>query len=284
MNRINFSSNALIYNALLFVIAILVAPILSADPESDREKFQSFFSNKFSTIDFDEFGNGVYAIDPESRSQWQAIEEFPPYEFAIEEGEKLFKTPFGTGRSYADCLPNSGIGIAHTYPKFDPRNLVVVTLAQELNTCRLRNREQPLPWGKGDLALILAYLASTSRGEEIKVTIPSDSALKAYEKGKKLYYSRTGQLNIACAHCHVDNAGKRIRADILSPALGQTSHFPVYRSRWGEVGTLHRRFAECSELSRAKAFELQGEEYRNLEYFLSYMSNGIEANGPGARK
>ena len=28
----------------------------------------------------------------------------------------------------------------------------------------------------------------------------------------------------------------------------------------------------------------QGEEYRNLEYFLTYMSNGMEVNGPGARK
>jgi len=271
-------------NATLTLIIGLLSFNLLADPASDKEKFQNFFSKKFPSIEFNEFANGVYAIDPESRAQWKDIEEFPPYVFAIEEGEKLFKTPFITGRTYADCLPDRGIGIAHTYPRFNVRKNQVVTLAQELNTCRQFNREEPLPWGRGDLALILAYLASTSRGKEISITISNAASEDAYNKGKKLYYSRTGQLNISCAHCHVDNAGKRIRADILSPALGQTSHFPVYRARWGEMGTLHRRFAECSELSRAKAFPLQSEEYRNLEYFLSYMGNGIEANGPGARK
>ena len=47
---------------------------------------------------------------------------------------------------------------------------------------------------------------------------------------------------------------------------------------------LHGRFAGCVRDVRAKPFELQSLEYRNLEYFLSYMSNGLEFNGPGARK
>jgi sulfur-oxidizing protein SoxA len=35
---------------------------------------------------------------------------------------------------------------------------------------------------------------------------------------------------------------------------------------------------------RAKPYKPQGEEYSDLEYFESYMSNGLELNGPGARK
>jgi hypothetical protein len=46
----------------------------------------------------------------------------------------------------------------------------------------------------------------------------------------------------------------------------------------------HRRFVGCNKQVRAKAFKPQGDEYRNLEYFLTYMSNGIPWNGPGARK
>ena len=45
-----------------------------------------------------------------------------------------------------------------------------------------------------------------------------------------------------------------------------------------------QRFAGCVRDVRAKPFELQSTEFRNLEYFLSYMSNGLEFNGPGARK
>jgi sulfur-oxidizing protein SoxA len=47
---------------------------------------------------------------------------------------------------------------------------------------------------------------------------------------------------------------------------------------------MHRRFGGCNEQVRAKAFPAQSPEYRNLEYFLTYMSNGLEVNGPGARK
>jgi len=48
--------------------------------------------------------------------------------------------------------------------------------------------------------------------------------------------------------------------------------------------SLHQRVAGCIRDVRAKPFDLQSPEYRNLEYFLTYMSNGLEANGPGARK
>ena len=50
------------------------------------------------------------------------------------------------------------------------------------------------------------------------------------------------------------------------------------------MGTLHRRFTARNTQVRAQPFLVQGEEYRNLEYFLTHMSNGIDINGPSARK
>jgi sulfur-oxidizing protein SoxA len=50
------------------------------------------------------------------------------------------------------------------------------------------------------------------------------------------------------------------------------------------VGSLHKRFAECNRQVRAEPFAAQSEAYRNLEYFLSYLSNGFELNGPATRK
>ena len=75
-----------------------------------------------------------------------------------------------------------------------------------------------------------------------------------------------------------------LRSELLGPALGQPTHFPIYRSKWGNMGTLHRRYSGCNKQVRAKPFKNQSDEYRALEYFHTYMSNGIEANGPGARK
>lgn len=68
------------------------------------------------------------------------------------------------------------------------------------------------------------------------------------------------------------------------PLLANTTGWPVYRARWGKLGTLHRRFGGCNGQVRAKPFKAQGKEYRNLEYFLTHISNGIAFNGPSARR
>ncbi|WP_455196640.1 sulfur oxidation c-type cytochrome SoxA [Kaarinaea lacus] len=274
----------------LLLIAATVAttalPLISnASPEDDLKAFRGYFLERFPNVPLEEFANGVYAIDPASREQWEAIEEFPPYEIAIEEGEELFNTPFKNGKTFASCFRNGGIGIKSDYPYFDTKSGKVKTVELEINECLEKNGEKPLGYNKGKIASISAYMSYTTRGQIIDVKVPHDQrALDAYEKGKQFYYARRGQLNMSCAHCHVDNAGNKIRADILSPALGHLSHFPVYRSKWGGLGTAHRRFGGCNKQVRAKAFKPQSDEYRNLEYFLTYMSNGIPWNGPGARK
>ena len=262
------------------------APQLSqADPEADLKAFQGYFQERFPSVEFNEFANGVYAIDEASREQWEAIEEFPPYEIAVEEGEEMFNTPFKNGKTYASCFRNGGIGIKSDYPYYDEAKGRVETLASAINECRTKNGEKPLKYKKGKLAAIVAYMAYTTRGQSIDIKIPHDQrARDAYEDGKRFFYARRGQLNMSCAHCHVDNAGNKIRADLLSPALGHASHFPVYRSKWGGLGTIHRRFSGCNKQVRALPFKAQGNEYRNLEYFLTYMSNGLPWNGPGARK
>ena len=256
-----------------------------AGPEEDRAAFVNYFQKRFPNVSADAYVNGVYALDQASYDQWVQIEEFPPYEIALGDGEEMFNTPFANGKTYADCFPNGGIGIRQNYPYFDTERGEVVTLELAINECRVENGEEPLGYKKGDIAALSAYMAYTSRGKEIAVEIPDDPrAMAAYEAGKEFYYSKRGQLNFSCADCHVTNAGMQVRADKLSPALGHPTHFPVYRSKWGAMGTLHRRFDGCNKQVRAKPLPAQGEDYRNLEYFMTYMSNGLEVNGPGARK
>ncbi len=266
---------------------LIIASFLStakADPALDQAAFQKYFQDKFPTVSLQNFANGVYAIDPVSRTKWEEIEQFPPYNTAIDEGKRLYNEPFKNGQQYADCLPNGGLTISQHYPKYDDEQNRVVTLPLLINQCRSQNGEMPLAYNRGELAALLAYLVHSSRGQKTNIIIQNEAAKTQYENGKQFYYARRGQRHIACAHCHVDNAGKRLRAKIISPALGQTSAFPVYRSTWGEMGTLHRRFANCNELVQAKPFEAQSEAYRNLEYFLSYMSQGIPITGPSSRQ
>ena len=268
------------------VVAFGLAPIAShATPEQDLKDFRAYFKDRFPSVPFQDFANGVYSVDPASREQWEAIEEFPPYELNITKGQELFETPFANGKTYADCFQKGGVAIKQYYPYYDAKTGQVKTLEQEINECRVQNGEKPLGYEKGDLADIAAYMAYTSRGNAISVKVPNDpGALAWYERGKQHFYAKRGQLNLSCADCHVYYAGRRIRADILSPALGHASHFPVYRSKWGGIGTIQRRYGGCNQQVRAAKFKPQSEEYRALEYFHTYMSNGIELNGPGARK
>jgi sulfur-oxidizing protein SoxA len=255
-----------------------------AGPEEDRQAFVKYFNNKFPKTETSDYVNGIYSIDQASREQWMEIEEFPPYELDLSDGETAFNTPFANGKSYADCFGEDGLGARAKYPYFDTERKQVVTLELAINECRAANGEKPLKYKKGKMAALSAFLAYQSRGETIDVKIPNDDALAAYENGKQFFYAKRGQLNFSCFDCHGVNSGRKARADRLSPALGHSSHFPVYRSKWGNLGTLHRRFGGCNQQVRAKDFKAQGEEYRNLEYFLTYMSNGLEFNGPGARK
>ncbi|MCU7879448.1 MAG: sulfur oxidation c-type cytochrome SoxA [Candidatus Thiodiazotropha sp. (ex Lucinoma aequizonata)] len=270
---------------LMVITCGFITAAQATTPEEDLAAFQNFYKKRFPNVETSDFVNGVYSIDPVGRENWEAIEEFPPYEPFIDEGQAMWEKPFANGKTYKNCLPD-GPAIAGKYPQWDKEKDMVMTLPLALNNCREANGEKPLKYKKGSINSILSYISFKSRNQITNVEIPSDdpAALQAYEDGKKFYYTRRGQLNFSCAHCHLQNAGMILRTDTLGPALGHTSHFPVYRSKWGTVGTLHRRFTGCNKQIRAKPFKAQGEEYRNLEYFLTSMSNGLPLNGPGARK
>jgi sulfur-oxidizing protein SoxA len=270
---------------LIACFLLVAVTSVQATPEQDRLALREFFAKRFPDLDLNEMINGLYAFDEGAREQWLEMEEFPPYEIAVEAGEEAFNKPFANGKGYAGCFENGGVGIRQNFPRFDADSGEVITLEYAINQCREANGEAPLPWLTGELAEISAYMAFTSRGNRMNVVIPDDPrALAAYEAGKEYYYTRRGQLEFACENCHMQSAGNLLRADTLSGMLGQATHWPVYRSKWGETGTLHKRFQECNEQVRAKPYEPQSKVYRELEYFLSYMSNDMELNGPASRR
>jgi len=254
------------------------------DPAADAKAFRDYFVKKFPKVKLDDFVNGPYSMNEDMRRQWEEKEQFPPYEFALEAGKEMFATPFKNGRSYADCFANGGIGIRQNYPMFDAKEDKVVTLELALNRCREANGEKPYSYVKDEMASLTAYMAFTSRGKPFDIKIPDDPrALEAYQEGKRYFYTRRGQLNFSCATCHVQSPGERIRAETLAPALGILNAMPIYRSEWSGMGTISRRFTTCNSQIRGVPLEPQSDEYRNLEYYLSYVSNGLPISGPGAR-
>ena len=118
-----------------FLVIILLLPAISslASPENDYEKFVEYFKDRFPNTPYEDYKNGVYSIDKSAREQWEAMEEFPPYELNVDRGEELFNTPFKNGNTYGSCFENNGIGIRQNYPYFDEDKAKVVTLEGALN-------------------------------------------------------------------------------------------------------------------------------------------------------
>ena len=272
--------------ASILVLALL-APALADDkpnPAADQKAFQDYFIKKFPKVKYEDFVNGPYSMDEGLHKQWEEKEQFPPYEFAVETGKEMFATPFKNGKTYGDCFANKGIGVRQNYPTFDEKEGKVITLELALNRCREANGEAPYSYVKDEMASLTAYMAYTSRGNKMDIKIPDDPrALEAYQNGKRYFYTRRGQLNFSCATCHVQYPGEHMRAEILAPALGILNAMPIYRSEWGGMGTISRRLTTCNSQIRGLPLEPQSEEYRDLEYYLSYLSNGLPISGPGAR-
>lgn len=276
-----YSTTTAVTMGLCVALPIFAQP----NPLEDTQRFQNYFLTSFPKVSKNEFVNGVYAIDPIGRQSWEAIEEFPPYEPFLDEGKTMWETPFANGKGYNSCFP-TGPAQRKNYPHWDKKRGMVITMELAINECRQSNGEEPFKYDKGPMAVLTAYMAYESRGQVIDVKIPQGDkkALAAYQHGKDMWLKRSGQFNLSCAHCHAKNAGKQLRSDILSPALGHTTSWPVYRATWGELGTLQRRFHGCNEQLRAKPFAYQSAEYRDLEYFLTHMNNGLPFNGPSSRK
>jgi sulfur-oxidizing protein SoxA len=132
---------------------------------------------------------------------------------------------------------------------------------------------------------VLAWLASTSRGQRLAVPLPATPAARAvYARGRRLFHSKRGMRNFSCVDCHLTAVGRRLREQPLMPVLGALTHYPVYGLRWGAMGSLHARFAGCFEQVGAAAYAPQSADYRALEYFLGVMGDGLPFIAPGLHR
>ena len=260
--------------------ALLFADKNLSEPVKDQNKIQEYFKTRFPNVPYQDFSNGVYALDEVARENWEALEEFPPYEIYIDNGESYWND---NEEIYTSCFPK-GPGIKHLYPQWDNNRKSVITLPYAINICRKENNLAELDYMSDEINSLVAYMAFESRGNTINITVPNEQALAAYQAGKKFYFTRRGQLNFACFHCHFDNAGKKLRTESLGPALGQTTGWPTYRNKWGALGPLHKRYIGCNKQVRAASQKAQSETYRNLEYFHTHMNNGLVFNGPAVRR
>jgi len=207
-----------------------------------------------------------------------------PASLFIEQAVESWNTVEGSeGNSCASChdSPDSLRGFWASQPKINEETGELWAAEQYINNCR-ENRMGAEAWGwdKQPMKNMTALIASVSRGLPMSVQIDGDYA-EAWEKGREIYYTRYGQLELACASCHEDNYGNYIRADHLSQ--GHINGFPTYRLKQSNLVSRHNRFKGCIRDTRGEPYAVGSEELIALELYLASRGNGLSVEGPAVR-
>jgi sulfur-oxidizing protein SoxA len=281
----------------LGVAGLCSAPVL-ADPQSDLKEFQGHFKKAFPTVKFDEYSNGFYALPEfkDYRAMWETYNEFPPYELGLDRGKTVWNKSFANGGSFAKCVKDGSIKPAYTYPRWDKASKSIVTAELDIIACAKKAGEN-LPFvaaadlGKDEksrvqLAEVTAFFYSQYRGKRVKpdVDFKDPDTLAAYEKGKKYWWTRRGQLNFSCSNCHVDLAGKDMGGNQpLSAGLGHPVGWPAQRLEWGRIETIMQRYATCNSQVRAKPQKHYSDDYLSVQLYETTMSTGLPLTAPAMR-
>ncbi|MET0202710.1 MAG: sulfur oxidation c-type cytochrome SoxA [Casimicrobiaceae bacterium] len=173
-------------------------------------------------------------------------------------------------------------GVAARLPAWSAREARVVNLEDRINGCRVERQGRPaLARESEDMNALTAYVATQSRGMPVDVKVDG-AAHAAFERARDFYHMRRGQMNLACANCHEQNAGKRLLVETISEGHGNA--FPAYRLEWQTVGSLQRRLRACLFGIRATLPPDGAQVLTELELYLGWRANGLPIEAPGVRR
>ena len=256
--------DTLVINGEIAITTKAPAPAHLSDVLDEVMSGWHFRSDETQAMEMDDFDNPGMIFVEQGVEIWNAVDG-------------------GEGKSCASChgAPEEMAGVKAVYPKWNEAAGGVRTLQMQVNDCR-ETRMGAKPWktDKGGSIPMEALLASVSRGMPVNVAIDGP-AQATWEKGKEIYYTRYGQLELSCANCHEDNYGNMIRADHLSQ--GQINGFPTYRLKNAKLNGTHSRFKGCVRDTRAETFSPGGPEFVALELYAASRGNGLSVEGPSVR-
>jgi sulfur-oxidizing protein SoxA len=218
-------------------------------------------------------------------SETQALEtddfDNPSFVF-VDQGLDLWEKVDGSeGKACASCHEDieDFAGLRAQLPRVEDGKLA--SMEDLVNGCRTEQMgAKPWKWSGGKMTAVTALIGVQSRGMPVNVKTDGEAA-PFWEKGKELYYTRVGQLDMACSNCHEDNYDVMIRADHLSQ--GQINGFPTYRLKNSKLNSIHARFKGCMKNIRAEPFKEGGDEFKALELYLASRGQGLSVETPSVR-
>ena len=257
-------------SAALVAVLLTALPAL-ATPDAAKSAIEARLRTQLPTLTRDDYLLGPAAFDPQLRAAAETAGEAARP--VLEQGKAIWMRKFKDGRTIATCFPNGGRRVGATYPQYRPSMKRVFTLEMAVNQCLRLHKEPQLDFDDpATMGALTAYLRSLSADVPIAVRVPS-LAERDFDAGQRMYFTRMGQRNFACASCHLQGAGHFYGDTPLSPAIGQAARWPYLRRT--EAMTLQAQIRECLQRMGAAPFPAGSEELNDLEYFLTYLSNGL---------
>lgn len=237
---------------------------------------------------------GRYAVDGRrsgytyAASETRAMQddEFEnPGSIWLAKGEDLWGTVEGSkGKSCASCHGDAATsmrGVGARYPVVDEKRGKLMNVEQRVNLCRV-GAMGAAAWPTESEALLAMTTFVKHQSLNMPVSpVVDGAAAPFFAKGKAIYETRRGQLDLACVHCHEMNHGNMLRAQRLSE--GMSNGFPAYRLKWQALGSLQRRMSGCMRDVRAEPYPDGAEEYVDLELYLAWRARGLPVETPAVR-
>ncbi len=148
------------------------------------------------------------------------------------------------------------------------------------------------PFGQGEKANVTAlatWVASESTGMAIHVPQGQPMERAYYEAGKRLFFTRGGTHDFACASCHGQD-GKRIRLQDLpnltkNPGDGVGfAAWPAYRVSNGEMWTMQQRLNDCFRQQRFPEPTFGSDALTAISVYLGVNASGAKSAAPAIRR
>lgn len=236
-------------------------------------------------VPFDEVLSGWLFREVETRAL-EADSFQNPGMLYVEQGEEIWNTVDGTqGKSCASCHGDAAESmqkIAANYPKWDADAKRPINIELQIDKCRVENMgAEPYKFDAPEQKALTTFIKYHSLGQPVKVDLSQGEMQSWWDRGKQVYYTRFGQLNLACASCHEANAGNYIRADHLSQ--GQVNGFPTYRLKQADMVSLHNRFRGCIRDTRAETPKAFSNDLMALELYVTWRGTGLSVETPSVR-
>lgn len=208
-----------------------------------------------------------------------------------EQGRELFHKKNAKGNSCASCHGTDAKEIsdaAARYPAFNKRLGRVVTMPTQISACATEHLGEDWVEDTKSNSLLALYMSTKADGLPINIDVSSGPLQESYERGKDLYFKRTGHFNFACASCHTPpTAGKMLRGQRPTTFFGDAATYPVYHFPYALAGddleylfTLQHQIRSCQTLSRMYPGEEGSPPMTDIEVFLRATSNGFPIAAP----